>query len=55
MQENNSARFVAIASLYSELVAINTHGQLCQWKWANPDPYINMEVSIADFQGEEII
>ena len=34
-------RFRRIAALHSELVAINTHGQLCQWKWAEPDAYVS--------------
>ncbi|CAF4358843.1 unnamed protein product, partial [Adineta steineri] len=32
--ENNTyPRFTHIACLHSELIAINTHGQLCQWNW----------------------
>lgn len=44
MQDSNTNRFVAIASLHSELVAINTNGQLCQWKWNEMDPYTNQDV-----------
>ncbi|CAK9828628.1 E3 ubiquitin-protein ligase hyd [Anthophora retusa] len=32
-------RFVQIASLYSELIAVSAGGQLYQWKWSEPEPY----------------
>jgi E3 ubiquitin-protein ligase EDD1 len=31
--------FTHIACLYSELIAINTNGQLCQWNWHDDYPY----------------
>lgn len=37
-------RFVQIASLYSELIAISVSGQLYQWKWTESEPYKNTEV-----------
>jgi len=37
-------RFVQIASLYSELIAISASGQLYQWKWTESEPYKNAEV-----------
>ena len=37
--ENASPRFTHIACLHSELVAINTNGQLCQWNWHDDYPY----------------
>ena len=55
LQDNASAKFIAIASLYSELVAINTHGQLCQWKWSDPEPYLSMEVRIELIYIEKLI
>ncbi|XP_071568460.1 E3 ubiquitin-protein ligase UBR5 isoform X1 [Temnothorax nylanderi] len=36
-------RFVQIASLYSELIAISVSGQLYQWKWTESEPYKNTE------------
>ncbi|CAL7941705.1 unnamed protein product [Xylocopa violacea] len=36
-------RFVQIASLYSELIAVSAGGQLYQWKWAEPEPYKHPE------------
>lgn len=39
-------RFVQIASLYSELIAISVSGQLYQWKWTESEPYKNTEVLI---------
>ncbi|XP_012256943.2 E3 ubiquitin-protein ligase UBR5 isoform X2 [Athalia rosae] len=36
-------RFVQIASLYSELIAISSSGQLFQWRWADPEPYKHPE------------
>nr|XP_018904419.1 PREDICTED: E3 ubiquitin-protein ligase UBR5 isoform X3 [Bemisia tabaci] len=36
-------KFVAIASLYSELIALSSTGQLHQWKWNEPEPYRNPE------------
>ncbi|XP_034947480.1 E3 ubiquitin-protein ligase hyd isoform X2 [Chelonus insularis] len=36
-------RFVQIAALYSELIAISTTGQLYQWRWADSEPYRNVD------------
>ncbi|XP_012274394.1 E3 ubiquitin-protein ligase UBR5 isoform X2 [Orussus abietinus] len=36
-------RFVQIASLYSELIAISVTGQLYQWRWADSEPYKHPE------------
>ncbi|KAH0951982.1 hypothetical protein HN011_005163 [Eciton burchellii] len=36
-------RFIQIASLYSELIAISVSGQLYQWKWTESEPYKNAE------------
>lgn len=38
-------RFVQIASLYSELIAVSASGQLYQWKWTESEPYKNAEVN----------
>ncbi|CAG2112429.1 unnamed protein product, partial [Medioppia subpectinata] len=32
-------RFTQMASLYSELTAITSTGQLCQWKWNESEPF----------------
>ena len=44
-KENSSARFTHIAAMHSELMAVNTNGQLCQWKWSDPEPFHNKDVS----------
>lgn len=36
-------KFVQIAALYSELIAVSSTGQLYQWKWADSEPYKNSE------------
>ncbi|XP_029848951.2 E3 ubiquitin-protein ligase UBR5 isoform X8 [Ixodes scapularis] len=36
-------KFVHIASLYSELVALSSTGQLHQWKWTEAEPYKNCD------------
>ncbi|XP_068992895.1 E3 ubiquitin-protein ligase UBR5 isoform X2 [Neodiprion pinetum] len=36
-------RFVQIAALYSELIAVSSTGQLYQWRWADPEPYKHPE------------
>ncbi|XP_043283698.1 E3 ubiquitin-protein ligase UBR5 isoform X2 [Venturia canescens] len=36
-------RFVQIAALYSELIAVSSTGQLYQWRWADPEPYKHSE------------
>lgn len=41
--ENSCPRFTHIAGLYSELIAINTNGQLCQWNWQDDYPYQDAE------------
>lgn len=37
-------RFIQIAALYSELIAVSASGQLYQWKWTDSEPYKNSEV-----------
>jgi hypothetical protein len=41
--ENSYPRFTHIAGLYSELIAINTNGQLCQWNWQDDYPYQDLD------------
>ncbi|KAH9510695.1 E3 ubiquitin-protein ligase ubr5 [Dermatophagoides farinae] len=36
---SNDRKFIQIASLHSELVAINNQGQLCQWRWQDSEPF----------------
>ncbi|XP_076167112.1 E3 ubiquitin-protein ligase hyd isoform X2 [Ptiloglossa arizonensis] len=36
-------RFIQIASLYSELIAVSVGGQLYQWKWSESEPYKDPE------------
>ncbi|XP_068224173.1 E3 ubiquitin-protein ligase UBR5 isoform X7 [Palaemon carinicauda] len=37
-------RFLHIAALHSELVAVSTTGQVYQWRWADKDPYVHPEI-----------
>ncbi|CAF0766114.1 unnamed protein product, partial [Didymodactylos carnosus] len=37
--DNNYLHFTHIACLYSELIAINISGELCQWRWIDDYPY----------------
>lgn len=43
----NSLRFVSIAALHSELIAVTASGQLHQWKWSDTEPYRHPDVSFA--------
>ncbi|KAJ8966246.1 hypothetical protein NQ314_003661 [Rhamnusium bicolor] len=36
-------KFVQIATLYSELIALSANGQLYQWKWNDHEPYRHTE------------
>jgi hypothetical protein len=38
------AQFTHMAALHSELLAVNKNGQLCQWRWTDPEPYSSSEV-----------
>ena len=38
-QDGNLPKFVQIASLHSELVAISSEGKLYQWRWKDITPY----------------
>lgn len=37
--ESMPSHFISIAALYTELVAVNTRGELHQWKWQSSEPY----------------
>jgi E3 ubiquitin-protein ligase EDD1 len=41
--DNTYLHFTHIACLYSELIAINTNGQLCQWNWHDDYPYQDLD------------
>ncbi|XP_063054963.1 E3 ubiquitin-protein ligase UBR5 isoform X10 [Engraulis encrasicolus] len=41
--DKDGTRFVCIAALYSELVAVSSKGELYQWKWTDPEPYRNAQ------------
>jgi E3 ubiquitin-protein ligase EDD1 len=45
MQDGQMPRFTHIAAMHSELAAINTNGQLCQWRWSDPEPFSLGEVN----------
>ena len=36
-----SCKFSHISALRSELIAVTVDGQLCQWKWADQEPYMS--------------
>lgn len=40
---DRGVKFVHIASLYSELIALSSTGQLHQWKWTEAEPYKNTD------------
>ncbi|XP_064212813.1 E3 ubiquitin-protein ligase hyd-like [Tribolium castaneum] len=40
---DSAPKFVQIASLYSELIALSSNGQLFQWRWNDPEPYRHPE------------
>jgi hypothetical protein len=40
----SAPKFVQIASLYSELIALSTNGQIFQWRWNDSEPYRHPEV-----------
>jgi E3 ubiquitin-protein ligase EDD1 len=37
-------RFTHIVAMHSELVGLSTQGHLHQWRWADSQPYRNIEV-----------
>jgi E3 ubiquitin-protein ligase EDD1 len=39
-----NVKFVAIAAMHSELIALASNGQIHQWKWIDIEPYRNPEV-----------
>jgi len=44
LQDGQAPRFAHMAAMYSELVAINTAGQLCQWRWSDSEPFTATDV-----------
>lgn len=38
-----TVRFIAIASLHTELIALSSTGQLHQWRWSDSEPYRHPE------------
>ena len=40
---DSAPKFVQIASLYSELIALSSSGQVFQWRWNDPEPYRHPE------------
>jgi E3 ubiquitin-protein ligase EDD1 len=44
-RSESAPRFVQIAALYSELIAISSTGQLYQWRWSDTEPYKHPDVS----------
>lgn len=40
-KDGQMPRFSVIASMHSELVAVNLSGQLCQWRWNDPEAHAN--------------
>lgn len=47
-------KFIHIAALHSELIAVSNQGQLYQWRWADREPYVQAEVWPESFKCLEI-
>lgn len=43
--QESGASYCQITALYSELLVLDTHGKLHQWKWTEVDPYTATDVS----------
>lgn len=41
-----NVKFIQIAAIHSELIALSSEGQLFQWKWEDADPYKTLDVGI---------
>lgn len=41
-----NVKFVQIAAIHSELIALSADGQLYQWKWDDSDPYKTLDVCL---------
>jgi len=39
-----NVKFIQIAAIHSELIALSSGGQLYQWKWEDADPYKTLDV-----------
>jgi len=39
-----NVKFIQIAAIHSELIALSAGGQLYQWKWEDADPYKTLDV-----------
>lgn len=39
-----NVKFIQIAAIHSELIALSAGGQLYQWKWEDSDPYKTLDV-----------
>jgi E3 ubiquitin-protein ligase EDD1 len=44
-ERDATQKFTEIACLHSEFIAISNKGELHQWRWADNEPYKNIEVS----------
>ena len=44
-KEGTCPRFTHIAAMHTELVAVNVQGELCQWRWADYEPFSVNDVS----------
>ncbi|XP_022162661.1 E3 ubiquitin-protein ligase UBR5 isoform X3 [Myzus persicae] len=41
-----NVKFIQIAAIHSELIALSTGGQLYQWKWEDADPYKTLDNNV---------
>lgn len=41
-RDGSTPHFKAMGAMHSELMAISTTGQLCQWRWSDAEPYVAM-------------
>lgn len=48
-------RFTQIGAMYSELVALRSDGKVCQWKWADLEPYCSYSKEVKSFYCIEVL
>jgi hypothetical protein len=53
-EREGTQKFLQIACLHSEFIAISSKGELHQWRWADNEPYKNVEVGSREFSRSSI-
>ena len=49
-RDGTPLHFKAMGALHSEMAAISTAGQLCQWRWADAEPFVSSAGHPKDLQ-----